>query len=194
MRRGTGTGRRDVVARRLRVVSAPVALVVAAEAALVLSGSGQAVALTPAAAATSASPAVKATGPAEARSEASAALAAKLQGRRIEVLDDRTDASQTFANPDGSFSYVATPDPQRVKKDGVWKDLDATLAKNGDGTYSPVQSESPLTLSGGGTAPLAVMTVDGKQTTLTWPDSLPAPTASGATLTYPDVLASGVDL
>ncbi|WP_052441831.1 RHS repeat domain-containing protein [Streptacidiphilus anmyonensis] len=149
------------------------------------------VAITPAASAASAT--VK-LGPAQAADEASAALAARLQNRRIEVLNDRTDASQTFANPDGTFSYEASAQPERVKQAGVWKDLDATLAQGKDGSWSPAVSESPLVLSGGGSGALATMTVDGKQLSLTWPSALPTPTASGSTLTYANVLPSGVDL
>jgi YD repeat-containing protein len=123
-----------------------------------------------------------------------AMMAAKKQGSRVEVLDDRTDASQTFANPDGSFSYETSADPRWVKQGSAWGTLDATLKVTASGSYTPMLSESPLVLSGGGTGPLATMTVDGKQLTLTWPSALPKPTLSGATLTYPDVLASGVDL
>ncbi|WP_370093096.1 RHS repeat-associated core domain-containing protein [Streptacidiphilus sp. MAP12-20] len=123
-----------------------------------------------------------------------AMMAAKKQGSAVEVLDDRTDASQTFANPDGTFTYNTFAQPKWVKQAGAWKDLDPTLVKGSNGAWSPALSESSLVLSGGGTGPLATMTVDGKQLGLTWPSALPTPTASGATLTYPNVLASGVDL
>ncbi|WP_330265275.1 DNRLRE domain-containing protein [Streptomyces griseorubiginosus] len=111
----------------------------------------------------------------------------------MEVLDDRTDASQTFANPDGTFSYQTFAEPKWVMRKGSWQELDASLRQTPDGDWAPALSESPLVLSGGGSGPLATLTVDGKQMTLTWPSALPEPTASGATLTYPDVL-SGVDL
>ncbi|WP_037607338.1 RHS repeat-associated core domain-containing protein [Streptacidiphilus rugosus] len=133
--------------------------------------------------------------PVASRPDAYAAMmAAKKQKSPVEVLDYRTDASQTFANPDGTFSYNAFAQPKWVKQKGAWKDLDATLVRAKNGTWSPATAESSLVLSGGGTGALATMTVDGKQLGLTWPTALPKPTASGATLTYANVLPSGVDL
>jgi len=139
-------------------------------------------------------PSAATLGPAQAQDEASALLMARLQDRQIEVLGDRTDASQTFANPDGALTYDTSADPRWVQQGGVWKDLDPTLVATPSGGYAPVLSESPLTLSGGGTSPLATMTVSGKQFSLSWPDPLPVPTVSGATATYANVLPSGVDL
>ncbi|MEZ0070581.1 RHS repeat-associated protein [Streptacidiphilus sp. MAP12-20] len=136
------------------------------------------------------------TTPVASRPDAYAAMmAAKKQGSAVEVLDDRTDTSQTLANPDGTFTFNTFAQPKWVKQAGSWKDLDPTLVQNTTtGAWSPALSESSLVLSGGGTSALATMTVDGKQLGLAWPNALPTPTASGATLTYPNVLASGVDL
>ncbi|MFC1436237.1 RHS repeat-associated core domain-containing protein [Streptacidiphilus sp. N1-3] len=133
-------------------------------------------------------------GAAQAGNTASALLMARLQNRAIEVMDARTDASQTFANPNGSLTYTAFAEPKWVKRAGAWTSLDATLTASANGTFGPAASESPLSLSAGGSGPLATMTVDGKQVSLTWPTALPRPTVSGAVLTYPNVLASGVDL
>nr|WSX81744.1 hypothetical protein OH826_17015 [Streptomyces sp. NBC_00899] len=132
-------------------------------------------------------------GPAQARDVASARLTARLQHRRIEVLDERTDASQTFANVDGSLTYTAFAQAQWVKRQGSWVNLDARLKRRADGLVAPVASEAGLVLSGGGSAPLVSMTVDGRNVSLRWPTALPAPTLSGATATYAGVLA-GVDL
>ncbi|NUS16955.1 MAG: hypothetical protein HOY69_37095, partial [Streptomyces sp.] len=134
------------------------------------------------------------SGPAEAQDEASALLMARLQDRAVEVLADRTDASQTFAHPDGSLSYSVSALPSRVRRGAAWVPVDATLRRASDGSVAPAATESALTLSGGGGTRLATMTVDGRALTLSWPSVLPAPTLSGATATYPDVLASGVDL
>ena len=121
-------------------------------------------------------------------------MAARKQGSKVEVLDDRTDSSQTFANPDGTFSYQAYAIPQWIQQSGTWKALDPTLTATATGSYAPALSQSPLVLSGGGSGPLATMTENGKQFSVTWPTALPAPTVSGATATYADVLPSGVDL
>lgn len=118
---------------------------------------------------------------------------ARLQGRQIEALDQRTDASQTFVNPDGTLTYTAFAEPQWTKRGGTWATLDATLKQGSDGTVAPAMSEAPLSLSGGGRGPLASMTVDGNTVSLSWPTALPKPVLSGATATYRDVLP-GVDL
>jgi len=99
-------------------------------------------------------------------------MAAKKQGSRVEVLDDRTDASQTFANPDGTFSYQAYAVPQWTEQSGSWKTLDPTLTTTASGSVVPTLSQSPLVLSSGGSGPLATMTVDGKQFSVTWPTAL----------------------
>ncbi|MFG2129795.1 RHS repeat-associated core domain-containing protein [Streptomyces sp. NPDC048751] len=147
-----------------------------------------------------AGPAVAA--PAKARAKAvsarpdavAAMMAARTQHSRVEVLADRTDASQTFANPDGSFSYSVSAQPRRVKRGRSWQSLDATLTWSDAHTVVPARSESPLVLSGGGSGPLATMTVDGRKLSISWPTPLPKPRISGATATYADVLPSGVDL
>ena len=123
-----------------------------------------------------------------------AMMAAKKQGSKVEVLDDRTDSSQTFANPDGTFSYQAYNVPQWIEQGGSWKTLDPTLTTTASGSVVPTLSQSPLMLSSGGSGPLATMTVNGRQFSVTWPTALPKPTLSGATATYANVLPSGVNL
>lgn len=81
----------------------------------------------------------------------------------------------------------------RAWRNGAWQDLNPTLHANPDGTISPAVTTGGLVLSGGGSGPLAVMTADARRLALTWPTTLPAPTLSGATATYPSVLP-GVDL
>ncbi|MGY4976162.1 RHS repeat-associated core domain-containing protein [Streptomyces sp. 900105755] len=123
-----------------------------------------------------------------------AMMAAKSQRSPVEVLDDRTDASQTFANPNGTFSYKVSAQPRWVKRGGKWAALDARLERTKSGTVVPIRSESPLVLSGGGQGPLATMTVDGRKLSLSWPSALPKPVLSGDTATYANVLPHGVDL
>jgi RHS repeat-associated protein len=161
----------------------------AATAGLTVSLLGTVVAITPAQAQAATST------PVASRSDAvSAMMAAKKQGSRVEVLDDRTDSSQTFANADGTFSYQAYAVPQWIEQGGSWKSLDPTLTTTASGSIVPTLSQSPLVLSSGGSGPLATMTVDGKQFSVTWPTALPKPTLSGATATYDNVLPSGVNL
>ena len=64
-----------------------------------------------------------------------------------------TATDQTTANPDGSFTLATSPVPVRVPRHGTWVPLDATLAQNPDGSYSPTATPSGLELSGGGNGP-----------------------------------------
>jgi hypothetical protein len=124
---------------------------------------------------------------------AQASAQAKSTGRPV-IADAMTTAtSRTTANPNGSFTLDTSPSPVRVRKNGAWVGLDATLIRNGDGTYSPAATTGSLVLSGGGRKPLAVLTLGGRQLSLTLPTALPAPAVSGATATYSNVLP-GIDL
>ncbi|MFC4032342.1 hypothetical protein ACFO3J_12720 [Streptomyces polygonati] len=97
------------------------------------------------------------------------------------------------ANPDGTFTQDISASPQRVQKDGSWIPLDPTLHRNTDGTYSTAATSATLTLSGGGTVPLAAMDDAGKQLAFSWPTLLPTPTVTGSTALYTNVLPD-VDL
>ncbi|WP_405557729.1 hypothetical protein OHV08_28140 [Streptomyces canus] len=133
--------------------------------------------------------------PVKSRPDAVAAmLAAKSQHSPVEVMNDRTDASQTFANPNGTFSYQVSAQPRWVERGGAWAKLDTKLERTKSGAVAPVRSESPLLLSGGGSGPLATMTVDGRKLSVSWPSALPKPSLSGDTATYANVLPHGVDL
>ncbi|MDH6117295.1 hypothetical protein ABH930_001720 [Kitasatospora sp. GAS204A] len=105
-----------------------------------------------------------------------------------------TEFSETVATPTGHLSLTSHPDQQRVKRNGTWQALDADLAANPDGSYSPKASVANLVLSKGGDGPLATMTsTDGKKLALTAPFALPAPTVSGDSVLYPSV-APDIDL
>ncbi|WP_035849014.1 RICIN domain-containing protein [Kitasatospora azatica] len=123
-----------------------------------------------------------------------AKAAAKRTGKPVTIDELTTETSQTVANPDGTFTVTRHARPARVKKNGKWTDVDATLSKNADGTLSPAATPSGVALSGGGTAPLAAFKDEnGHRFSLTLPFALPAPTVSGDSADYPDVLP-GVDL
>jgi hypothetical protein len=125
--------------------------------------------------------------------EIAAAAQAKSTGQPVQV-DYATDPySLLTANPDGTFTQDISASPQRVQKDGSWVPLDPTLHRNDDGTYSTAATSAALTLSGGGTVPLAAMDDAGKQLAFSWPTLLPAPTVTGSTALYSNVLPD-VDL
>ncbi|GAA3273475.1 hypothetical protein GCM10020218_018230 [Dactylosporangium vinaceum] len=105
-----------------------------------------------------------------------------------------TTATDTLAaNPNGTLTLNRTVVPVRKQIAGVWTPLDATLQPNPDGSLSPKVATSDLRLSGGGNRSLAQMTRRGGTLGLDLPFSLPVPTLSGATATYPNVLPD-VDL
>ena len=71
---------------------------------------------------------------------------------------------------------------------------DASLKANSDGTLAAKAPLNALTLSGGGSGPLATLSSsDGKTLSITMPFPLPTPTVDGATATYANVLPD-VDL
>ena len=124
----------------------------------------------------------------------SARLTAREEGHRVEVSGLETADTSTFVNPDGSFTSVLYSGPVRVRRGSGWVPVDATLAANSDGSFSPKAAELAARLSGGGGGDSAVLTSGADSIGLGLPASgLPKPTASGATLTYANV-EPGVDL
>ncbi|CAL9630264.1 VCBS repeat-containing protein [Streptomyces sp. enrichment culture] len=114
-------------------------------------------------------------------------------GEPVEVLSHRTETTETFANPDGSFTTDQYALAQRVRKDGKLIDIDTTLARNTDGTLSTKATEVGVTFSGGGEGPLATVTRDGRSMSWSWPGKLPSPEVDGDTVIYHNVLED-VDL
>ncbi len=116
-------------------------------------------------------------------------------GSPVEIVADRTDSSQTFAEPNGGYATRESVLPVRTRAaDGQWVGIDTTLTRRSDGRIAPVAITTGLTLSPGGAGPLYVLTEDGASMSVSWPyGSLPMPTLQGATATYPDVLP-GVNL
>ncbi|WP_425245084.1 LamG domain-containing protein [Streptomyces sp. NEAU-NA10] len=105
-----------------------------------------------------------------------------------------TEVSTTQALPDGTFVNTTSVLPTRVRKDGHWTPVDATLVADGHGGYAPRATPNGVTLSGGGDGPLVTLThADGPSMALTLPFPLPAPRIDGDTALYPSVLP-GVDL
>lgn len=127
--------------------------------------------------------------------EASALAAARAAGHPVEALADRTEFSQTFANPSGTLTLNESPTPVRVRRgDGTWTPVDLTLRAAPDGTVAPAASIAGVAFSGGGAStPLARIARDGDDVALGWPGALPVPTLDGPTATYANVLP-GVDL
>ncbi|MEV5851936.1 FG-GAP-like repeat-containing protein [Streptomyces anulatus] len=131
------------------------------------------------------------TGPAA--DEAAALAEAADSGRPVEVLSQRSEVSQTFANPDGQFTENTYAMPQWVRQDNKLVDIDTALVKNEDGTFSPGATEVGIRFSGGGYGPLATVVRNGRSMSVGWPRPLPKPVVEADSVTYPEVL-DGVDL
>ncbi|WP_329341427.1 hypothetical protein OG252_35960 [Streptomyces sp. NBC_01352] len=123
----------------------------------------------------------------------SAQKQATTTGEPVRVDALTTETATTTANASGTLTYDSSLLPVRVRKAHHWVPVDATLKRNADGTWSPEAAAEPLAFSGGGTTPMATMTKGKASLALSWPKALPTPRASGAGLTYAEVLP-GVDL
>ncbi|MFJ1589781.1 VCBS repeat-containing protein [Kitasatospora albolonga] len=129
----------------------------------------------------------------KAEAEALAQVKASETGRPVEVLARRTEVSQVFANPDGTFTQDTYALPQFVRQDNKLVPIDTTLEVNSDGSLSPKATEVDVRFSGGGEGPLATVTRDGRSMSWTWPQPLPDPQIDGDTVTFGNVLTD-VDL
>ncbi|MEU5039486.1 RHS repeat-associated core domain-containing protein [Streptomyces griseorubiginosus] len=131
---------------------------------------------------------------------ASARIAAKLSGKRVEALSERTETSTTWVNKDGSLTTELTAGPVRFKDpaNGVWRDVDVDLAAQADGSVAAKAHPAGLKLSGktgakpsslraAQAAPAADLVTLGQgdeQITLQWRGGLPAPQLDGTRATY----------
>ncbi len=143
--------------------------------------------------AVAASPLVTEDCPTDAADAVAAARVAAQCDVRVEVLSERTESTQVFAEPSGAQTLVASTSPERVRRaDGSWADLDPSLRRDGDGLV-PVASLVDIRFSAGGAGPLVTWRAGRSVFTLSWPESLPTPTVEGGTARYAEVLP-GVDL
>ncbi|XUL93994.1 hypothetical protein ACQ86D_51420 [Streptomyces galilaeus] len=81
--------------------------------------------------------------------EAAASVAAVASGDRVEVTAQRTEMSQVFANPDGTFTQETNAAPVRARRaDGSWAAIDTTLEASGDGSIRAKSTTTDLAFSG----------------------------------------------
>ncbi|MFF7456764.1 DNRLRE domain-containing protein [Kitasatospora sp. NPDC008115] len=194
----------------LRNTAVALAVVLAAEAAAVIMTTGQAVAVTPASPAPKAD---RALGAAEAKDIATAHLKARLENRRIEVVDERTESTTTWINPDGTTTLDMATGPVRYKdRDGRLQPIDVTLAQQADGSVKAKGHPLGLTLAGATPPPAAskfkaagapagdqrapsvplvsLDNGDGTSMSLSWRGTLPAPVIDGTKARYQDALTA----
>ena len=140
---------------------------------------------------TSASSAAAATtqqGPQTATAQAAAT------GRPVVIDSQTTETTQVAALPDGTYQLTSSVRPSRVRRGSTWVPVDATLTSRSGGRLAPVASTADISFSPGGTGPLVTTTAaNGGSISYVWPTALPAPSLSGDTATYANVLPD-VDL
>ncbi|WP_340377634.1 DNRLRE domain-containing protein [Streptomyces sp. SS7] len=131
---------------------------------------------------------------------ASARVAARLSGQRVEALSERTETSTTWANKDGSLTTELSSGPVRFKDPatGDWRDIDVELAAQPDGSVAARAHPEGLRLAGRtGTPPKSLEAARGaaatdlvtlgqgdEQITLQWKGGLPQPKLDGTRAEY----------
>jgi len=135
---------------------------------------------------------VPAADPTEVADEATAMHLAWKNRKPVEILDERTESSETFALPDGTIHTKQYATPIRVRRGSGWVAVNPTLKVAG-GVVVPEAVALDVRFSNGGSGPLLTVVRDGRSLAMSWPAPLPTPTLSNDTATYLDVLP-GVDL
>jgi len=133
----------------------------------------------------------------EAPDRMSASVTAKAQGRRVEVVSERTEYSSTWVNPDGTSTTDMHSGQIRYRDHGTLKDVDLNLHVRSDGTVAPGGHPNGLVLGKGGSAKgttlASISAGAGRQVILGAPAALPTPALDGTTATYANI-TPGVDL
>ncbi|MEU9451581.1 DNRLRE domain-containing protein [Streptomyces sp. NPDC048277] len=169
----------------IRRLSLGVASLLVVDAALTVGSTGMAFAVPSAAEQDTAtkSAATSSYGAAQAKDESSATLMARLQNRKIEVLDARTADSTTYALPSGELETEAYAGPIRVKQGSTWKDIDTSLSDAGD-DLEPQAAAADINVSDGGDTQLASVAKGKDSFGLGWEDKLPTPEVKDSTASY----------
>ncbi|WP_027344948.1 FG-GAP repeat domain-containing protein [Hamadaea tsunoensis] len=116
-----------------------------------------------------------------------ALASARSCGHRVQAADQTDEQSQTYANPDGSYTVETAATPQRVRQaDGSWAAIDTALRPVG-GRIAPRVVTEKVSFSGGGTGPLAAVDTKAGRFALGWPGVLPVPSIEGDTAVYANV-------
>ncbi|WP_460704739.1 LamG domain-containing protein [Myceligenerans halotolerans] len=126
------------------------------------------------------------------QAESEALAEAADTGEPVEVVAQRSEQGEVWAQPDGTLEGRSFVVPQWTRVDGDWARVDTAL-READGVVAPVASTVDVEFSAGGDGPLVRMDRMGRVVQLTWPEPLPSPGLDGDTATYSEVL-DGVDL
>ncbi|THA28868.1 DNRLRE domain-containing protein [Streptomyces sp. A1547] len=131
---------------------------------------------------------------------ASARVAARLSGKRVEALSERSETNTTWVNKDGSLTSEIAAGPIRFRDPatGEWRDVDVALTETADGSVASKSHPRGLKLVGKSgskatswkaaqEAPATDLVTLGsgdEAITLQWRGGLPAPKVDGTRATY----------
>lgn len=179
-------------ARTLRYIAGSLALALSVT---LIDGTSSAIAAAP-----QAPTAPKKTAATQAADVPSARVAARLSGKRVEALSERTETSTTWANKDGSLTTELAAGPIRFEDEttGDWRDVDLELVQGSDGSVEPTAHPRGLKLAGRtGTSAKSLKAAQAskatdlvtlgegeQQITLQWKGGLPAPKLDGTRAEY----------
>lgn len=121
----------------------------------------------------------------------SAMSTARAEGHRVEDLSQRTPASSTFANPNGSWTTVAAAAATRAPSGSGWAPIDPSITRSRRG-FAPKNAPYEVTFGGRGSATIASVTPSSTASFgIGWGKPLVTPKAVGNTLTYPAAAGEG---
>jgi hypothetical protein len=120
---------------------------------------------------------------------------ARATAKTVVVGSLTTASALTRVNPVGQFTVTESLAPVRAWRAGRWLALDPALRHlQSAGRLVPAVTVHDVSLSDGGSGPLAVLSSAGWSMQVSWPDPLPTPTVSGSTATYHNVPVTGADV
>ncbi|MCG5472889.1 DUF6531 domain-containing protein [Micromonospora sp. LAH09] len=129
--------------------------------------------------------------------EAAAMATARACGTAVENLAGRSETTDVFANPDGTWTAKIHAGPVRMRDaKGALIPIDLTMRAGADGSVAPVAHPAGLRLSGpveAGEHDVLSIVVGGKNVSIGWNGKLPKPVLTGNRAVYQEV-RPGVDL
>ncbi|MEV4252437.1 LamG domain-containing protein [Spirillospora sp. NPDC049652] len=119
---------------------------------------------------------------------------AQRTGKPVQVLGLSGEKRDVVASADGLITETLSETPFQVRQGKKFVPVDTRLVQRGDGTWGPATGAVNSTVSGGGDSILFRVFRAGREFSLTTSASLPAPTVSGDTATYPNAVDKDIDL
>jgi hypothetical protein len=115
----------------------------------------------------------------------SALAAAQSSGKPVEIGDQTTAESVTYANPNGTLTAQIAAGPVREEVNGQWKAIDPSLVSDAQGLHPKVASAG-VEFSDGGSGPAAALSNQGTSLSLGF-NAQTIPGVSDSTLPRPAI-------